>query len=83
MLGCKAFKCQDIKGIVHHGTAAVHLTGVLANKTTDQRQRAVFPDDFNGVSVAALFHQGNVCWNINVCRTSTYTRNFSLHIIAA
>ena len=73
MLHGKALQTPDIHGIVHHGSAAAHLTGMLADETADRRQGIILPDELHRIMISALMHQGNVARNVHVGRTLEHT----------
>ena len=73
MLHGKALESPDVHGIVHHGSAAAHLAGMLADETADCRQGIVLPDELHRILVSALMHQGNVARNVHVGRTLEHT----------
>ncbi len=61
----EALEAAYVHGIVHHAAAAVHLAGVLAHVTADQRQWVVLADEAYGVGVAAGLHQADVAGDVH------------------
>ena len=78
----KALEGEDVHGVVDHAAAAVHLAGMLAHQSADERQRIVLADDLDGIGIAAGLDERNVPGNVDVRRAARDARNAGLAVKA-
>ena len=83
MLNGKALKGEDVHGVIDHAATAVHLAGMLAHQTADERQRVVLADDLDGVGIAAGLDQRDVAGNVDVRRAARDAWDARLAVKAA
>ena len=82
VLNGKTLEGEDVHGIVDHAATAVHLAGMLAHQTADERQRVVLADDLDGIGIAASLDQRNVTGNVDVRRAARDARDAGLTVKA-
>ena len=82
VLNGKTLEGEDVHGIVDHAATAVHLAGMLAHQTANERQRVVLADDLDGVGITAGLDERNVTGNVDVRRAARDARDAGLAVKA-
>ena len=71
----EALQAADVDGIVHHGPAAAHLAGMLADEAAGGGQGIVLPDELHRVGIAALEDEGDVAGDVHMGGTQGHAGN--------
>ena len=84
MLDREALQSTDVDRIIYERTTAANLTRMLTDEAAGRRHRVILTDQLHRILITLLMNEGNVAWDVHMCRALPYTwHRLAMHALAA